>query len=96
MRRLYRANPARAPLWLFMAHTGLRRGEIIGLERSSVVAGHLLVESDPDESAEGRTRLGKWRGVPLNRYAKWALRHLPDPIVTVRKDTGSDWFKKDS
>lgn len=34
MRRLYRANPARAPLWLFMAHTGLRRGEIIGLEKA--------------------------------------------------------------
>ncbi len=62
MRRLYRANPARAPLWLFMAHTGLRRGEIVGLEKSSVVAGRLLVESDPDESGEGRTKSGKWRG----------------------------------
>lgn len=26
IRRLYRANPRRAPLWLFMARTGLRRG----------------------------------------------------------------------
>ncbi len=94
-RRLYRANPARAPLWLFMAHTGLRRGEIIGLEKASVVAGRLLVESDPDESGEGRTKSGKWREVPLNRYAKWALRHLPDPIITVHKDTVSDWFAKD-
>lgn len=96
MRRLYRANPGRAPLWLFMAHTGLRRGEIIGLEKSSVVAGRLLVESDPDESGEGRTKSGKWREVPLNRYARWALRHLPDPIVTVHKDTVSDWFAKDA
>jgi len=96
MRRLYRANPARAPLWLFMAHTGLRRGEIIGLEKCSVVAGRLLVESDPDESGEGRTKSGKWREVPLNRYAKWALRRLPDPLVTVHKDTVSDWFKKDA
>jgi len=96
MRRLYRANPSRAPLWLFMAHTGLRRGEIIGLEKSSVVAGRLLVESDPDENGEGRTKSGKWREVPLNRYARWALRHLPDPLVTVHKDTVSDWFKKDS
>jgi len=96
MRRLYRANPGRAPLWLFMAHTGLRRGEIIGLERSSVVVGRLLVESDPDESGEGRTKSGKWREVPLNRYARWALRHLPDPIVRVHKDTVSDWFAKDA
>lgn len=96
MRRLYRTNPARAPLWLFMAHTGLRRGEIIGLEKSSVVAGRLLVEGDPDESGEGRTKSGKWREIPLNRYARWALHHLPDPMVTVHKDTVSDWFKKDS
>lgn len=56
MCRLYRENPGRAPLWLFTAHTGLRRGEIIGMEKSSVVAGRLLVESDPDESGEGRTK----------------------------------------
>jgi integrase len=96
MRQLYRANPVRAPLWLFMAHTGLRRGEIIGLEKSAVVAGRLLVESDPDETGAGRTKSGKWREVPLNRYARWALRRLPDPLVAVHKDTVSDWFKKDS
>jgi len=96
MRRLYRANPARAPLWLFMAHTGLRRGEVIGLEKSSVVAGRLLVESDPDETGAGRTKSGRWREVPLNRYARWALRHLPDPLVSVHKDTVSDWFAKDA
>lgn len=96
MRRLYRANPALAALWLFMAHTGLRRGEVIGLEKSSVVGGRLLVESDPDETGVGRTKSDKWREVPLNRYARWALRHLPDPLVSVHKDTVSDWFKKDS
>lgn len=96
MRRLYRANPARAPLWMFMAHTGLRRGEIIGLQKSSVVGSRLLVESDPDETGAGRTKSGKWREVPLNRYAKWAIRHLPDPIVTVHKDTVSDWFAQDA
>lgn len=96
MRSLYRAHPARAPLWMFMAHTGLRRGEVIGLAKSSVVGGRLFVESDPDETGAGRTKSGKWREVPLNRYAKWALRHLPDPLVTAHKDTVSDWFKKDS
>lgn len=40
-RRLYRANPARAPLWMFMAHPGVRRSEVIGLAESSVVAGRL-------------------------------------------------------
>ncbi|WP_419403817.1 tyrosine-type recombinase/integrase [Stenotrophomonas rhizophila] len=96
MRRLYWANPARAPLWLFMAHTGLRRGEVIGLEKSSMVAGRILIESDPDESGAGRTMSGKWREVPLNRYARWAIRHLPDPLVSVHKDTVSDWFAKDA
>lgn len=54
------------------------------------------MESDPDETGAGWTKSGKWREVPLNRCAKWALRHLPDPLVTAHKDTVSDWFKKDS
>jgi len=95
MRRLYRANPARAPLWMFMAHTGLRRGEIIGLEKASVVRGRLFVESDPDETGAGRTKSGKWREIPLNRYARWAIRRLPDPLVSVHKDTVSGWFQRD-
>lgn len=96
MRKLYRANPRRAALWLFMAHTGLRRGELIGLEKGSVVGGRLLVESTPDENDLGRTKSGKWREVPLNRYARWALRHLPDPLVAVHRDTVSDWFRADA
>ncbi|CAH0155421.1 Tyrosine recombinase XerC [Stenotrophomonas lactitubi] len=96
MRRLYRANPSRAPLWLFMAHTGIRRGELMGLKKDSVVGSRLLVESTPDENDLGRTKSGKWREVPLNRYAKWALRHLPNPLVTVHMDTVSDWFAKDA
>lgn len=96
MRALYRANPARAPRWLFMAHTGLRRGEVIGLTKAAIVGRRLLVESDPDETGAGRTKSGKWREVPLNRHARWALRHLPDPLVKVHKDTVSDWFAKDA
>lgn len=34
--------------------------------------------------------------MPLNRYARWALRHLPNPLVTLRKDTVSDWFASDA
>ncbi len=96
MRRLYRANPARAPLWLFMAHTGLRRGELAGLTKASAIGGRLLVESEPDEEGAGRTKSGRWREVPLNRYARWALRHLPDPLVSVHKDTITDWFGADA
>lgn len=96
MRRLYRANLQRAPLWLFLAHTGLRRGEVVGLEKSRVVNGRLLVESEPDDEGDGRTKSGRWREVPLNRYARWALRRLPDPLVSVHKDTVSDWFAKDA
>lgn len=96
MRRLYRANPARAPLWLLLAHTGMRRGEVAGLGKDAVRAGRLRVESEPDETGTGRTKSGRWREIPLNRYARWALRHLPDPIVTVHPDTLTDWFAKDA
>lgn len=96
MRRLYRANPARAPLWMFLAHTGLRRGEVVALGKAAAVSGRLHIESVPDETGAGRTKSGKWREVPLNRYARWALRRLPDPIVSVHQDTVSDWFAKDA
>lgn len=96
MRKLYRANPARAPLWLFMAHTGLRRGEVVRLGKASAAAGRLLIESEPDSTGAGRTKSGRWREVPLNRYARWALRRLPDPLVSVHKDTISDWFAADA
>lgn len=96
MRKLYRANPSRPPLWLFMAHTGLRRGEVVGMGKDAVAGCRLRIESDPDEDGQGRTKSGKWREVPLNRYARWALRHLPDPLVAVHRDTLSDWFASDA
>ncbi|WDS36191.1 tyrosine-type recombinase/integrase [Pseudoxanthomonas sp.] len=96
MRKLYRANPDRAPLWLFLAHTGLRRGEVVRLRKSAVVNGRLQVESEPDETGAGRTKSGRWREVPLNRYARWALRRLPDPITSVHMDTVSNWFRNDA
>ncbi|WP_024940135.1 tyrosine-type recombinase/integrase [Xanthomonas arboricola] len=96
MRKLYRANPARAPLWLFMAHTGLRRGEVAKLHKSSVQGSRLMIESEPDETGSGRTKSGKWREVPLNRYARWALRRLPERLIDVHKDTISDWFAADA
>jgi len=96
LKALYKANPARAPLWQFMAHTGLRRGEATGLTKDKVIRGRLHIESDPDEGEKGRTKSGKWRDVPLNASAKEALDKLPDPITNVHRDTLSDWFRADA
>lgn len=96
MQALYEANPARAPLWCFMAHTGLRRGEMAKMVHADVARGRLRIESDPDETGDGRTKSGKWREVPLNTAALAALAQLPDPPVTVHKDTLSDWFAADA
>jgi len=96
MRRLYRANRGRAFLWMFMANTGLRRGEVVGLRKLAIVGGRLRIESDPDGTGKGRTKSGRWREVPLNRKAAFALAKLPDPLTNVHKDTISDWFAADA
>lgn len=97
MQALYAANAARAPLWRFMAHTGLRRGEMVKLTRANVTGTRLRIESDPDGTGAGRTKSGKWREVPLNTRARWALRRLgKTELVSVHKDTLSDWFAADA
>lgn len=96
MKKLYAANQSRANLWRFMAHTGIRRGELMHLRHENAVAGRLLIESDPGEDGVGRTKSGKWREVPLNKHAKAALAKLPDPLVSVHKDTVSEWFTADA
>lgn len=83
---------ARTPdgaLWVFAAATGLRRGELAKAARGDVRDGVLLVES----TAEGRTKSGKWRAIPLNRYAVWALRRLPEGrLWPWHRDTLGDRF----
>lgn len=96
MRKLYAANPSRAALWAFMAHTGMRRGEVCKMRREDVVDGKVRIESTPDESGAGRTKSGLWREVPLNRQALKAFAALPDPPVPVHPDTLSDWFAADA
>jgi len=96
MAKLYAANPARAPLWAFTAHTGVRRGEMCKMRKADVVGGTLRVESDPDEDGDGRTKSARWREVPLNDRARAALALLPDPPVAVHPDTLSDWFAADA
>nr|WP_202844930.1 site-specific integrase [Luteimonas saliphila] len=79
--------------WVFMAATGVRRGEMVKARREDCRDGVLLVES----SAEGRTKSGKWRAIPLNPYAKRALRALGgDLLVECHKDTLGDWFRADA
>lgn len=96
MAALYAARPGRAPLWSFMAHTGVRRGEMCKMRKADVVANVLRVESDPDEEGAGRTKSARWREVPLNVKARAALSELSDPPVTVHPDTLSDWFAADA
>lgn len=95
--KLYKANPLRAAIWEFLAHTGLRRGEMVKFDkRNDIQRGHVVIESIPDETGAGRTKSGKWRQVPLNAKAKAALKKLPDKPITVHADTLSDWFKADA
>ena len=94
--KLYKANPSRAALWQFMAHTGLRRGEMCKFTKDDVQRGCVMIESIPDETGSGRTKSGKWRPVPLNANAKAALKKLQHKPVTVHFDTLTDWFSADA
>lgn len=57
---LYKACPARAALWAFMAHTGVWRGEMCKMVWGDVANGLLRIESEPDEDGDGRTNSGLW------------------------------------
>ena len=82
----------RGPLWRFMVNTGLRRAEMAKARRADVRDGQLIVES----TAEGRTKSGKWRAIPLNAAALAALKQLGDDrLVLCHPDTLGDWFAKD-
>lgn len=97
---LYKANPGRAPLWRFMANTGMRRGEVAKATKDDVA----VYGKDQDEkririeslSARQRTKSGRWREVPLNASACEALGQLPDKFVSCHADTISDWFTVDA
>jgi integrase len=87
------ARQPRGAAWIFMAATGLRRGEMVKARRSDARDGVLVVESLP----EGRTKSGKWRAVPLNPYARAALHRLgEDRLIACHADTLGDWFKADA
>lgn len=87
------ARQPRGAAWVFMAATGVRRGEMVKARQGDIRDGVLLVESLP----EGRTKSGKWRAIPLSPHAKRAARHLgADRLVTCHVDTLGDWFRQDA
>lgn len=87
------AKQERGAAWIFMVATGIRRGEMVKARQGDARDGVLLIES----VAEGRTKSGKWRAVPLNPIALKALDRLgPDLLVTCHKDTLGDWFSEDA
>ena len=66
------AGPVWAPVWQFMANTGLRRNEALNLKLSDVMADRVRVESTDDKPTKSR----KWRDVPLNARAMEAVGWL--------------------
>lgn len=86
MRKL--AKAAHGPLWVFLANTGLRRGEIVKAMRADIRDGMIYVESE----AKGRTKNLRWRAVPLNAAAKAALKSLgKGRLVEAEADTLTHW-----
>lgn len=94
---LYKANPARAPIWRFMANTGMRRGEFAKARKADVVdyGGEKWIRIDSISPTQ-RTKSGKRREVPLNAGALLALEQLPDKFVSCHADTLSEWFTTDA
>lgn len=82
-----------APVWRFMANTGLRRGEALKALATDVVGdgGRLVlqVESDPDEQGRGRTKSGRLRRIPVNAAAAETLQALGSPYLLPRVDPHS-------
>lgn len=68
--KLYgKATPTHAPIWKFLANTGLRRGEALALRWAWISECSMRVLSTEAE----RTKSGKWHEVPLSDGAREAL-----------------------
>lgn len=91
LEKLYKADKESAPLWRFLANTGLRRAEFAKAKRSDVHGDVIRVES----TEEGRTKSARWREVPLNMQAKAALKLLGEKELTdLATDTLSHRFAR--
>ena len=69
---IYAAAPYNWHVWQFLAHTGLRRGELLNLEWQHVKDDTILVIS----TEKNRTKSGKWRPVPMNGGTVRALNRF--------------------
>ena len=68
------ASPRYAALWKFMANTGLRRGEVLSLQKRFISKDSVEIVHDPDQGL--MTKTNRSRTVPLNKAAREALRAL--------------------
>ncbi len=68
------AGPQRGALWTLMVNTGLRRGELLALERRLCSEDEIEVRHAPDEGLF--TKTSTTRFIPLNKAAQKALRTL--------------------
>jgi integrase len=84
------ASPRNAALWKFMANTGLRRGEVLGLQKRFISKDSIQIVHDPDQGL--MTKTNRSRVVPLNEAAQEALRALR--TVSMDSDLLVPWADK--
>lgn len=75
-----KATPTHAPIWKFLANTGLRRGEALALRWAWISECSMRVLSTEEE----RTKSGKWREVPLSDGAREALDAIKSACPEAR------------
>lgn len=73
--RLYIHSGRYAPVWRFMANTGLRRNEALYLKKADIEPDAIRVQSLEDRPTKSR----RWRLVPLNAAAKEAIAAMENP-----------------
>ncbi len=74
----YSVHNGHHAIWKLMANTGLRRSEAMNVRWQDIHDGRLWIESiyEDDERPTARTKSGRWRSIPLNQNARWALEYL--------------------
>lgn len=68
------AGPQRAAVWTLMVNTGLRRGELLSLERRLCSDDEIEVRHAPEEGLYTKTSTTRY--IPLNKDAQKALKTL--------------------
>ncbi len=70
-------------IWKLLANTVLRRTEALNLCWRDVRDGRLWIESiyDDENRPHARTKSSRWRSIPINQSAQWALDYLKERIT---------------